>query len=206
MVGRESKGRASRGKARTGRRRAILQAALASFQALGYEASTIEDIHRRSRASIGSIYHHFGGKAGIAAALYAEGLADYQAGLLARMRRSRSAETLIKGVVRHHIDWAAANPAWARYLMETRRLEAVAAIEVRLREINQAFVGEAVPLIRPHMDRGEITPLPLEILLPLVFGPPQEFLRLWFAGRTDLGLRQARELLSKAAWKSVQPG
>jgi hypothetical protein len=82
----------------------------------------------------------------------------------------------------------------------------VAAIEVRLRELNQAFVREAVILIRPHMDRGGITPLPLEILLPLVFGPAQEFLRLWFAGRTELGLRQARELLAKAAWKSVQPG
>jgi len=206
VAGRGSKGQANQAGATTGRRRQILQAALACFEALGYEASTIEDIRRRSRASIGSIYHHFGGKAGIASALYAEGLADYQAGLLARMRRARGARTLIKAVVRHHIDWAEANPAWARYLMETRRLEAVAAIEVRLREINQAFVREAITLIRPHMDRGEITPLPLEILLPLVFGPPQEFLRLWFTGRTELGLRQARELLAEAAWKSVQPG
>jgi AcrR family transcriptional regulator len=189
----------------TGRRRAILQAALASFEALGYEASTIEDIRRRSRASIGSIYHHFGGKAGIASALYAEGLADYQARLLARMRRTRTAEHLVKAVVRHHIDWAAANPSWARYLMGMRRLEAVVAIEVRLRELNQDFVREAVALIRPHMDRGEIAPLQFEILMSLLFGPAQEFLRLWFAGRAELGLRQARELLAKAAWESVQP-
>ncbi len=189
----------------TGRRREILRAALTSFEALGYEASTIEDIRRRSRASIGSIYHHFGGKAGIASALYAEGLADYQAGLLARMRRSRSAEALVKAVVRHHINWAEANPAWARYLMGMRRLEAVAAIEVRLRELNQDFVREAVTLIRPHMDSGEIAPLRLEILLALLFGPAQEFLRLWSAGRTELGLRQAREQLAKAAWESVQP-
>jgi AcrR family transcriptional regulator len=190
---------------RTGRRREILQAALASFDELGYEASTIEDIRRRSRASIGSIYHHFGGKAGMASALYAEGLADYQAGLLARMRRARSARALAKGVVRHHFDWAEANPAWSQYLMGMRRLEAVAAIEVQLREINRGFVREAVALIRPHMDKGEIAPLRLEILLASLFGPAQEFLRLWFSGRTDLGLRQARELLAEAAWKSVRP-
>ena len=190
---------------RTGRRREILQAALASFEEFGYEASTIEDIRRRSRASIGSIYHHFGGKAGIASALYAEGVADYQAGLLARMRRSRSARALIKGVVRHHLDWAEANPAWARYLMGMRRLEAVAAIEARLREINRDFVREAAALIRPHVDGGEIAPLSLDILLALLFGPAQEFLRLWFSGRTDLGLRQGREQLAEAAWKSVQP-
>jgi AcrR family transcriptional regulator len=189
----------------TGRRREILQAALASFEELGYEASTIEDIRRRSRASIGSIYHHFGGKAGMASALYAEGLADYQAGLLARMRRSRSARALIKGVVRHHFDWAEANPAWARYLMGMRRLEAVAAIEVRLREINRGFIREAVALIRPHIDEGETESVRPEILLALLFGPAQEFLRLWFSGRTDLGLRQARELLAEAAWKSVRP-
>jgi AcrR family transcriptional regulator len=182
-----------------------LQAALASFEELGYEDSTIEDIRRRSRASVGSIYHHFGGKAGMASALYAEGLADYQAGLLVRMRRSRSARGLIKGVVRHHLDWAEANPAWARYLMGMRRLEAVAAIEVRLREINQGFIGEAIALIRPHMDEGEIAPLRLEILLALLLGPAQEFLRLWFSGRTDLGLRRARELLAEAAWKSLRP-
>jgi AcrR family transcriptional regulator len=206
VAGRGSKGQASPGSAKTARRREILRAALACFEARGYEAATIEEIRRRSRASIGSIYHHFGGKAGIASALYAEGLSDYQAGLLARMRRARGARALIKGVVRHHIDWAAANPAWARYLMETRRLEAVAAIEVQLRELNQAFLREALPLIRPHMETGEIAPLPHEILLPLIFGPPQEFLRRWFEGRTELGLRQARQLLAEAVWKSVQPG
>ena len=194
-----------KGRKQAGRRREILQAALASFEALGYEASTIEDIRRRSRASIGSIYHHFGGKAGIASALYAEGLEDYQAGLLARMRRSRSARALVKAVVRHHLDWAEAKPAWARYLMGMRRLEAVAAIELRLREINQGFVREAGALIRPYMDKGEIAPLPFEVLLSSLFGPAQEFLRLWFSGRTDLELRQARELLAEAAWKSVQP-
>jgi hypothetical protein len=141
----------------------------------------------------------------MASALYAEGLADYQAGLLARMRRSRSARALIKGVVRHHLDWAKANPAWARYLMGMRRLEAVAAIEVRLREINRDFVREAAALIRPHVDEGEIAPLSLDILLALLFGPAQEFLRLWFSGRTDLGLPQAREQLAEAAWKSVRP-
>jgi len=194
-----------KGREPTGRRREILEAALACFEELGYEASTIADIRRRSRASVGSIYHHFGGKAGIAAALYAEGLTDYQAGLLARMRRSRGAQALVKAVVRHHLDWAEANPAWARYLMGMRRLEAVEAIEVRLRKINQGFVREADALIRPHMDGGEIAALPFEILLASLLGPAQEFLRLWFSGRSELGLRRARELLASAAWKSVQP-
>jgi hypothetical protein len=55
------------------------------------------------------------------------------------------------------------------------------------------------------MDAGEIEPLPIEILLASLIGPAQEFLRLWFSGRADLGLRQARELLAEAAWRSVRP-
>lgn len=188
-----------------GRRREILMAALASFEEFGYEVSTIEDIRRRSGASIGSIYHHFGGKTRIASALYAEGLADYQASLLLRMRRARSARTLVKAIVNHHLDWAEANPAWARYLMGMRSLKAVATIEVQLNDINRGFVREAESLIRPYVDAGEITALRFEILLAALFGPAQEFLRLWLSGRTDLGLRQARDMLAEAAWKSVRP-
>jgi len=38
------------------------------------------DIRVRARASIGSIYHHFRSKEQLAAALYVEGLRDYQEG------------------------------------------------------------------------------------------------------------------------------
>ena len=187
------------------RRRVILEAALASFAELGYDALTIEDIRRRSGASIGSIYHHFGGRAGIAAALYAEGLADYQSALLAHMARARTARTLIEGIVQQHLRWAQANSAWARYLLRTRHLDAVAAIEVPLRERNVSFLRQALALMKPHVERGEIARLPAEILLALVLGPAQEFLRLWLSGGTEVSLEQARPLLAAAAWKAVQP-
>jgi AcrR family transcriptional regulator len=186
------------------RQRVILHAALASFEELGYDASTIEDIRRRSAASIGSIYHHFGGKAGIAAALYEQGLSDYQQGLLARMARARTARTLVEGIVLHHLGWAEANPDWARYLLHMRRLDAVAAIEIPLRRRNAAFLREALTLFEPHVQRGEIRRLPAEILLSAVLGPAQEFLRLWLSGRAELTLARARRLLADAAWRAVR--
>src|SRR2546425_484894 len=67
------------------RRDAILSAALGCFVRRGYTATTIEDIRRASGASVGSLYHHFGGKDRIAAALYVDGLARYQAGFLATL-------------------------------------------------------------------------------------------------------------------------
>ena len=56
--------------ARSSRKQEILQAALACFTEFGVEATTIEMIRDRSGASIGSVYHHFGNRERIIAALY----------------------------------------------------------------------------------------------------------------------------------------
>ena len=54
------------------RRQAILDAALASFVARGYLATSISDIRAASGASTGSIYHFFAGKGALAEALLRE--------------------------------------------------------------------------------------------------------------------------------------
>jgi len=51
-------------------RRAILDAARAVFAEHGYADAGIAEIVTRSNASVGSIYHHFGGKAELYLALY----------------------------------------------------------------------------------------------------------------------------------------
>ena len=49
-----------------------MNAALELFVTKGFLATTMDDVRRRSGASIGSIYHHFGSKEDLAAALYVE--------------------------------------------------------------------------------------------------------------------------------------
>src|SRR5215203_1122980 len=102
------------------RREEILSAALSAFTEKGFAAATIEDVRRLSGASTGSIYHHFGGKEGLAAALYVDGLAGYQDGFLAQLRRARDAEAAIKALVRHHLRWVEANPDLARFILGRR--------------------------------------------------------------------------------------
>jgi len=48
----------------------VLSAALSLFVERGYFGTSVHDIVRAANVSIGSIYHHFGDKAGIARALY----------------------------------------------------------------------------------------------------------------------------------------
>ena len=67
------------------RRQAILDVALELFLDDDGTA-TIEEICRRSGASNGSVYHHFGSKDGIAGELTARFLSDYQEGFARALR------------------------------------------------------------------------------------------------------------------------
>jgi AcrR family transcriptional regulator len=77
---------------RADRRREILDAALACFVEKGLVVTTIDEIRLAAGASIGSLYHHFDSKEDLAAALYVEGLRDYQEGAVAELHAHPGAE------------------------------------------------------------------------------------------------------------------
>jgi AcrR family transcriptional regulator len=179
------------------RKGAILEAALESFAETGETA--IEDVRSRSGASVGAIYHHFGGQDGIAAALYVETLRSYQAGVMRTLGRAGSAEDGVEGLARHHLRWVERNPDRARFLLRGAAARAAAGEE--LEELNrdlaaalEDWVGEQGPDIRP---------LPREVFYAVVIGPAQEVSRLWLAGRAG-SLRKLEDDLAAAAWRAVR--
>jgi AcrR family transcriptional regulator len=178
------------------RRKAILDAALAAFAEHGVEATTIEDVRRRSGASVGSIYHHFGDKEGLADALYVEGLRAYQRGFLAVLAKRATAERGIKALVRHHLRWVAVNPDLARYLLRRREVDDEGANA----EVARAS-GEW--LARQH-EAGQIRPLALDLTFVLLIGPAQEFCRHWLNGRVTTSIKAAERPLADAAWRALQ--
>lgn len=186
------------------RRDEILRAALECFTSRGFAATTMEDIRRESGASIGSIYHHFGGKESLAAALYLDGLASYQAGLMGVLDGSPRAEAGVKAVVRHHLDWVSANPALARYLLSSREAEVVAATREPLRELNRSFFAAFDRWLAPHLSAGTLRRLPIDVLHSVLLGPSQEFARLWLAGRTSSAIEDVRDELARAAWNALR--
>jgi AcrR family transcriptional regulator len=186
------------------RREEILSAASRAFAEKGFAQATIEDVRRISGASTGSIYHHFGGKEGLAAALYVDGLAGYQAGFLDRLRGARDPEAAIKGVVRHHLRWVEANPDLARFILNRRETEVVAATEAPMRELNRAFLSEVRELLEPWFESGELARLPLDVFDAVLLGPCHEFTRHWLAGRTKTTIRSAERSLADTAWRAVR--
>ena len=182
------------------RRGAILDAALDAYAARGYEGMTIAEVRRRSGASVGSIYHRFGDKRGIAAALYADCLADYHRGLVAVLDATAGAEAGIRAMVRHHLRWVAENPARAAFLFERREPEVALASADRVRSLNEALFERCREWLAPHQRAGRIRRMPLALIYVIVLGPSQEYARAWLRDPERGRNAAAERELARAAW------
>jgi AcrR family transcriptional regulator len=188
-----------------GRRDAILQAALECFTERGFAGTTVEDIRQRSGASVGSIYHHFGGKEGLAAELYVEGLRTYQEGFLQALDgHPDDPEAGIRALVRHHLRWVEGSPRLAQFLMNRRETELLRATQARVRELNRGFFPRVTAWVERHVQAGALRPLPTDLWEPVLLGPCQEFSRLWLSGRMRTSLRRADKELADATWHAVR--
>lgn len=184
------------------RKSSILAAALAVFAEKGIETTTIDDIRRRSQASVGSIYHHFGTKEGIAAALFVHGIDDYWARLIASVTGKRSAERAIHGLIEAHVGWIADRPELARHLF-SRRQAVSQAYEEAIRRRTADHFRTLFELLKPWFRQGILRRLPIGLYAPLLMGPAMEYSRQWLGGRADVEPRDAIRELSRAAWRSL---
>jgi AcrR family transcriptional regulator len=188
----------------TGRRDQILEAARACFAEHGYAATTIEQIAVRSGASNGSIYHHFGAKDGILAALYTRALASYQDELLALLRRhADDAEAGIRDAVVHHLEWVEAHPDETRTLFEHRSTLERTARAGDLREQNRPALAEVRAWMARHIEAGAIRDLG-PVAAAVWFGPAQAVARDWIGGRLRGQPTAVAEELAGAAWRALR--
>lgn len=187
-----------------GRRAEILAAALAAFDERGYAVATIADVRKRSGASVGSIYHHFGDKEGIAAALYVDSLRDYQRGVGAAFAKDPGAEAGIRALVRHHLRWVERNPERARFLLERREPEVAEASQGDVESLNEVTFALVREWLVRQIDAGLVRSLRLQLFYVIVLGPSQEFARNWLRAPGRGSIRGAERVLAEAAWNAVR--
>lgn len=190
--------------ARPSRKDEILQAALACVTEQGVDGTTIEMIRDRSGASIGSLYHHFGNKERIIAALYMSGTAQYAQMLQRGFASADSAEACVRLLVTSYIDWVVANPDWARFILHSRSRVEAGEMGDALREANRAHFAQIFAALAEYRQQGLFKALPDDCFASVVIGPTQDLARNWLAGRTRSALRDCRELLAQIAWDSVR--
>lgn len=185
------------------RRQQILDAALACFSEAGVPQTAVDEIARRAGASVGSLYHQFGNKNGLAAAVYLEGLTRYQEGLVPALTEQTDARAGIQAIVHFHLDWVESHAPWARFLMDARRADFLATLEDDIRQLNQSFGQAVAGWMTPHMQAGHLRPLPVDLLMSLLLGPCHEYIRGRLGQRPSTPPEEAGPLLADAAWRAL---
>jgi len=186
------------------RRSAILMTALQCFNQNGIEATPIDEIGRRAGASVGSIYHHFSSKEGIAIALLAEGLRSNLRQLEKRLRGVKTAQQGVRTVVVSLIDWISANPEWARFIYTVSSSRLAQTGRAQLQEVNDHYARIVGEFFGPHFEAGAFRRLPPDCLPSLVLGSVHDYARRWLNGQVGSDITEHTELFASAAWNAVR--
>lgn len=190
------------------RKRQIIEAALACFTEKGFTDASIAEICRRANASTGSVYHHFSSKEQLAAAVYLEGIADYQTGFMEELERHKDARKGIMAIIRFYLKWVEQHPDWSRFLFQKRYAEFIGDRKEELNRLNSVFFKRTSAWFKKQIEAGTIRQLPRDLYHPLLMGPCMVYSQHYINGEVLTGIKEAAALLGQAAWLAIaaQPG
>lgn len=184
-------------------KRDILLGALACFNQHGLELTTIEIIKLHCDTSVGNIYHHFGSKEGLAAALFFSALDD-QARLLGEyLQKADTAQEGVAAIVGSYVDWVTEQPELARFQYQARAAIAKGPQADELSAKNRSrnkniFSWWSVPERHAHIKH-----IPADLLPSLLIGQAENYCRAWLSGRIPTSPKKYRAYLTQAAWLSL---
>ena len=145
---------------RKAHKRQILSSALACFNELGIEATTIEAIRTRADSSVGSIYHHFGNKEGLIAALCFAALDDQLNLIQPRMKSAGTPREAIGQLIHSYLEWVTQKPELARFLSQARHAVATGPFGKALGDRNKQRYGDLHKWLSQGVNDGAILALP----------------------------------------------
>jgi AcrR family transcriptional regulator len=161
----------------------VLETAGQLIATRGYDGFSIADLVAGSGVSSGSIYHHFGAKDGVLAALLLAAVEDYQRHLLTVLEdHADDAEGGIHAVVTAHLEWMQEHRREASLLLTYRDTVRSGAHGRRLKALNRRFLAVNAAWLERQAAAGRMPPVAVEIAHAVVFAPAQEL--WWLTDRT----------------------
>ncbi len=189
--------------ARKEHKRHVMACALDCFERNGVEQATIEEIRASADSSIGSIYHHFGNKDGLVAAIFFAALDDQAALAEPQIAAARSARGAVEAAVRGYLEWITAQPRLARFMYRARAAVAAGPRGDELAERNKTRHKLLVAWLAKGVAAGEIRKLPRETYVPLLIGQSENYCRAWLSERIKVKPAEHVEVFAEAAWRSI---
>jgi len=181
----------------------VMEVSLAHFSDVGIEQTNVGDILQDADCSVGSLYHHFGSKEGIAEALFVEGVDHFNTGVLSALLPCGTASSGIKAMVTFCCEWVTDQPQLAAFLL-SREIKLSESARLELREKDRAFGQSTYDWFAPHVQSGQVQALPTALYMPLICGPTLECSRMWLSGRSTRSPRAVAAILAEASWQSVK--
>jgi AcrR family transcriptional regulator len=182
----------------------IIDSARQAFVDRGLIGASIGDVSQAAHASVGSIYHHFEGKEGLAGAVYVAALRDFQHAFAEAVTATDGAREGVERGVRAVLRWCLHDqPGAARFLL-TAEDAARGAVEDELRTANRQFFATVLAWWRARVDGGELRELDLDLAHAIWLGPALEYCRLRLGGRTRIAPGRAANELAEAAWNALR--
>lgn len=181
----------------------IRSAALKLFNKIGYEATSIAEICRRSKVSNGSFFHAYTTKEALGADLFLTALEDYHAAMTSSLVASPGARAGISAMLHAHLGWVVASEPMARILFEQVRPEWLAHVRDRQSQENERFAAAITGWREPLVKSGDIVNLPQLVFIAQLIGPAQIFCRAWLSGRSAKSPQDHSAQLIACAWRAL---
>jgi AcrR family transcriptional regulator len=183
-----------------GTREQVLAAALRLFAGGGYFKTSVHDIQRAAGVSIGSIYHHFGDKEGIAAALYSDLLerTDREVALIAE--HHHSAQEACRAVVEMLFNMTESDPEAMGFILNAKHREFMP---------DQPPICSSGPfkrmrqMVADGIAAGEIRPMDPVVAAACLFGGPLRLIHLRLDGVLKSPLHGELDVAWECAWRAV---
>ncbi len=181
-------------------RQLVLDTVLALFSERGYFATSVQDISRESGVSVGSLYHHFGDKAGIARALY-QTLSDRMSARISWIGAHRkTAHDQCRDIVRTLFDMTESEPLVMDFMLYAKHRdflpEEKPICSSKPFELARAMVAAG-------MVSGEIRPMDLNVATSSLFGGPIRIIVSRLDGILQAPLTHYFDEVWDCAWRSV---
>ena len=177
----------------------ILSHATEVLTSVGYAAFTVAAVRDALGLSSGSMFHAFPSKQALAAAVYVEGMADYQQVALAALESASDPESAVRALIAAHLTWVEKHRSLAGFLFTTLPDEVMELAQQPLSDHNSAFFTRLSGLFRSASSAGLMGRVEWPLAHALCIGPAQEYCRKWTRGAAARPPREAIGTLQKAA-------
>lgn len=178
----------------------VLNTALTLFTKEGYFNTSVHDIARVSGVSVGSIYHHFKDKEGVARALYTLLLEEMSCELSAFQEQYESAYEQCYAVIKRMFMLTESDPERMEFMLYSKHREFLK---------NELPVCSSTPfklmreMVQRGMSRGEIIEMDLMVASSCLYGGALRMITSRLDGVVKKDLMEQLDDVWRCSWQAV---